>query len=135
MELTGNVGSATQFNMRIRTSGSDLTSGYNSEMKFAAYGGNINTFNDNANATDRWILGFIPNAGDGRFGASIDYYNPFASAAKTIAGFSTGTKSGAYRGFAILGGDYANTASYDGFTIYPASGNLTGSVSVYGYSK
>jgi hypothetical protein len=134
MELTGTSGTATQLNMRIRNAGSDLTTTYNSEMKFSAYGSNSNSFNDNANATDRWILGLVPNAGDSRFTASLDYYNPFASVAKIITGFSTGTKTGAYRGFAIFGGDHATTSSYDGFTIFPQSGNITGSVSVYGYN-
>jgi hypothetical protein len=32
-------------------------------------------------------------------------------------------------------GYHPSAASYDGFTIYPASGTLTGSLSVYGYAK
>jgi len=129
-------GSASdQIRMRLRVSGSDLTSGYNAEMKFAAFGSNSNTFNDNANATDRWILGLTPNGADGRFSSSVNICNPFASKAKTINGLSTGTKGGAYRGFAIFGGDVGGTTSYSSFTIYPASGNITGTISVYGYTK
>jgi hypothetical protein len=129
-------GSASdQIRMRLRVSGSDLTSGYNAEMKFAAFGSNSNTFNDNANATDRWILGLTPNGADGRFSSSVNICNPFASKAKTINGLSTGTKGGSYRGFAIFGGDVGGTTSYSSFTIYPASGNITGTISVYGYTK
>jgi hypothetical protein len=134
MELDGTVGASNQFLMRLRNAGSDLTSTYNSEMKFSAYASASNSFNDNANATDRWILGLIPNAGDSRFTASIDLCNPFTSLSKTISGMSTGSKSGAYRGFAIFGGENSTLSSYSGFTIYPASGNMTGSVSVYGYN-
>jgi hypothetical protein len=126
---------SAQIRMRLRASGSDLTSGYNAEMKFSAFGSNSNTFNENANATDIWILGLTPSGGDGRFSSSVNICNPFASKAKTINGLSTGTKGGAYRGFAIFGGDVGGTTSYPGFTIYPASGNITGTLSVYGYNK
>ena len=121
--------------MRIRVSGSDLTTTYNSGNKTMAFGTSSTTFDVATGPTDRWNIGYVPNGGDGRFTASLDIYNPFTSLTKNISGFSTGTNSGAYRSWSISGGDNSTLSSYTGFTIFPTAGNLTGSISVYGYTE
>jgi len=134
IETTGTVGSPTLLYARMRVSNADVSSGYNAEMKFTAYASGSNSFNDNFNTTTSWILGYIPNGGDGRFSASLDLYNPSDSLFKSMSGFSNGTKTGAYLGFGICGGTQGTTSALTGFTIYPASGTATGTISVYGYT-
>jgi hypothetical protein len=135
MQLTGTSGSSAEMRMRLRVSGTDLTTTYNSANKTMAFGTGTTTFDVATGPTDRWNLGYVSNAGDGRFSGAFDIYNPFTSLTKTITGFSTGTNTGAYRMFSISGGDNSTLSSYTGFTIYPTAGNLTGSISVYGYNE
>jgi hypothetical protein len=56
--------------------------------------------------------------------------NPFASLATSI--LSIGGRAGLTQ---TVTGHHTATSSFDGFTILPSSSTMTGSVSVYGYSK
>jgi hypothetical protein len=47
-------------------------------------------------------------------------------------GYGLGTNEG---GQSTQGGFFSGTTSFTGFTLIPASGNITGEVSVYGYNK
>lgn len=63
----------------------------------------------------------------------IDFLNPFSSLYTGVhistAGFDSGTSHyGRY-----VAGNYISTTSFDGFTFYPTTGNITGTIKVYGY--
>jgi hypothetical protein len=114
-------------NMRLRASGTDTTTNYN-------FGGNV--FRTNAgtspfggNATSLIRVGFS-NLADTNY--SLDVYNPFLAqnTSTSITGWG-GDVSTWYSVFA--GGNQESTTSFDGFTILPDSGTITGSLTVYGY--
>jgi hypothetical protein len=65
----------------------------------------------------------------------IDFLNPFSSLYTGVhistAGFDSGTSHyGRY-----VAGNFIATTSFDGFTIYPTTGNITGTIRVYGYTN
>ncbi len=66
---------------------------------------------------------------------AIDILNPFSTDQTGYladAFFWSGTSD---YGRTVNGGVMTVTNSYDGFTFYPASGTITGTISVYGYNK
>jgi hypothetical protein len=134
IQCTGTSASSAEMRFRVRAAGTDLTSNYNCANKFMAFN-TTTTFDVATSPTDRINLGYIPNAGDGRFTGSFDLMNPQASLITGLTGMSTGTNTGAYRGFGISGGYVDNTTSYDSFTIYPTAGNITGTLHVFGYNE
>ena len=72
-------------------------------------------------------------SGSNNFLTGIDVLNPFLT-------FPTGTFNSAFdgggAGFSTVTTSLFNaTTSFTGFTVFPASGNISGSVSVYGFNK
>ena len=59
-----------------------------------------------------------------------DIFNPFAAKNTFLQGIGTRTTDGVY-----CNGVFSTTTSFDGFQIFPNSGTITGTVSVYGYNK
>jgi hypothetical protein len=59
---------------------------------------------------------------------------PFASKKKSIHGTGNGMQGG-YQAAVHQTGTFNTTTSFTGFTIYPAAGNMTGRVSVYGLAQ
>ena len=63
---------------------------------------------------------------------SIDVYSPFRTMNTTHSGTSLSTDNDS--SVNLIGGNHQVDASYDGFTLFPASsGTITGKVTVYGY--
>ena len=120
-------------NFRVRVGGSDETSSiYN--WSLMANGAGNSAFDGGAGASQSsYRLSYIAGTGQGA-SMVINVNRPYLTKAtnlnvSSIANFSTSStlqlKSG---------GSVGNTTSYTGFTIFPASGNITGKVAVYGYS-
>jgi hypothetical protein len=125
-----NSASATVgMNMRLRVSGADNTS---SNYKYGDYyvgaliaigAGSSNAVTTTAfpitNVTDTYgVLG------------TIELASPFEAAHTKYTNLGVGLV------LAVTGGGFLATTSFTGFTIYPASGTLTGgTISVYGYKK
>jgi hypothetical protein len=114
-------------NMRMRVSGTDNSSNnYYWAYGYAAYTGAAALVNKNsAGLTSSFEVGYS----DGSVGLNV--YNPFKSF-KTIIGKLLGLNNDNdvhYGG----GGNMSVTTSYTGFTVYPVSGTITGTVQVYGY--
>lgn len=125
----GSAGVATR--LRVRSSGTDYTGALYYELGTysAASGGPARYWNvTQTAATIGW---HYDNGGY----TATDIRAPFTTGAnKFIVGTSFGGGGGdAYSG--VPCGQILNTSSYDGFTIFPASGTLTGTVAVYGYRK
>jgi hypothetical protein len=118
--------------MRLRASGTDNSS---SNYVFSGRGFQSNgSANDNASAgaLTSWEIGSMNTAGIGMF--NIDLFNPQATK-KTLYNCMYAKQDSAtagvgspYYGFATV------TTSYDSATIL-SSGNLTGTYTIYGYSK
>jgi hypothetical protein len=112
--------------MRFRTSGSDYTGAQYFQIGWS-YSGTVNE----GDATSSPI-GYSDVTGTGA--AEITFYRPNESGNDTaFTTHYTGPKSGAWvYGPLIAGGGLRTNRADTGFTIYPDSGNVTGTVRVYG---
>jgi hypothetical protein len=112
---------------RLRASGSDITaSNYNTALIQGAYGstalGNYNSASGNV---------FYLSYADGQAqNLSMEIMSPFLTA--TTGVFNHNDRQG--YGSQIMGGVYKATTSVDSFTI-ASSGNMSGTYTVYGYTK
>lgn len=76
-----------------------------------------------------WAVG---NIGDNASCSIIDLFNPYVAKNKTQLSTNVGSGSStAY--YATRGGFCINQGIYDGFSLTPASGSMTGTLRVYGY--
>lgn len=129
----------SNLNLRLRVSGTDA-SGNN--YKYAAIGYNSNNTalnNYSGGAAD--VSSFESISQCGTTGTDIfsvfDILNSFETKPTFISGKFARFDS---TGIGILGdfnytGRHSLSTSYTGFTIFPSSGTITGTVSVYGYNK
>ena len=130
IDLTGSA--AANLGMRVRVSGTDNTSGN-------YYTAGVERIGDVTTVTGIQAEGATSFTSLCRFesseggGVSMDLFNPFAAQKTTYVGTSVG-KEGANLSVRFLGGQMSVTTSYTGFTLFVASGNFTGKVSIYGYS-
>ena len=82
-------------------------------------------------AATSWILSGVAITSTSADYQTYDFSNPFAAKYKSFNGSAT-----RHDGYVwINGGRNQTTTSYDGIKLFVASGNITGSVSVYGYNK
>lgn len=132
VRITGNSASQT-ISMRLRASSTDLTSGYT----YAILGLNEGAAADNhaASAAGSWFLLSTYSGAAGIYSASIDIFDPYGTSAKDFHVQSSGATSAPSYAAWSGGGYNASTTQYDGFTIYPNTGTITGTVWVYGYQK
>jgi hypothetical protein len=133
--ITGFSGSVagTNTNMRLRVAGVDA-SGLNYENNSIMLLGNNATDNFFGQATGfttiRASTSSIISA------AKLNINNPFQTQGTVFLGATTGVNSlnTQYSG-GNLAGIHTVSTSYDGFTIFPASGNITGVIRAYGYQN
>jgi hypothetical protein len=132
---------ATQLNLRMRVGGSDLSSSsYMYGGVYVEYNGSAAVVGENATGTPGGAssAGFNILDVDGNPGyARLAMFDPFATEQTGILyeqSFNSGgsRNSGYYEAFSGL---TTVTTSFTGFTLLPATGNITGTVSVYGYKK
>ena len=112
--------------MRLRSSGTDATGsnyawalGSNSYTTSGTFDGNTET---------SWIVG---NTGGAAANFNMDICNPNLAERTNFLGQSLQSPA-VWIG---TGGTHTLDTAYTGFTIFPASGTLSGSLSVYGYNK
>lgn len=126
-DLTASTASAN-VSLRLRVSGSDA-SGSN-----YSYGGHENFVNNasyysyQGSNTSQLFLGTTNT----HFGTSIDIRRPFLTEPTQFA-ISTIRSDGTINSFTGNGVHTLGT-SYTSFTLFATSGNITGSVSIFGYS-
>lgn len=122
---------SSAFTLRLRASGTD-----NSNSTYNTSG--IIYFSDNAtsllgaeNATSYSLTG--GNTLSGNY--QVEVFNPFAT--KVTQFITNGVTSAGSAGFEARSIRSVNvfeaTTSFDGFSIFTASGNITGTIKVYGY--
>ena len=142
-----NVFSATYLNYVVVF---DIVSTNDTDIKFRWRVGGV----DNSGANYSWTQAgtFASTAGytggqtnndtSARFGSSngatsqkfgsYTFFNPFATATSGYSGtqtFSSGTTN--YNG-SVMGLGYNGTTSFDGFTLFPSAGTMTGTVKIFG---
>lgn len=123
--------SASNLAIRMRVSGADNSSNYyyfgiepnsGSGTMYTTAGNGVN-------------IGAVAYQGENGTDVSIDIYSP-ALAQKTHYTTSYATSTPTY---ILIGGTYGGThnvaTAYDGFTLIPNGGNITGTIRVYGYAN
>jgi len=120
ISVTGTT--AAQSSLRLRASGSDnSSSNYGQEADFAS---------GSRTTGSSWQLMRIDNGRGGT--AVIDMINPFATDNTYFNNQSLGADDTNVDAQYIAGRTTV-TDSYDGFTIFPQSGTITGRITIYGY--
>lgn len=123
-----------QVRMRLRASGSDNTSTYFTANNYYYGGTTTDTSYENTNG---FLAGYaMNNTNEGGSLAIIEMMDPFVATETVMTGIGQTF-------FSNLGHSYAQRmsgtsfvqSSFDGFTLIPASGTITGKVRVYGYSN
>lgn len=116
---------------RLRVSGSD-----NSSSNYYFNGPDVATSSTQTVGVTRsaglgtWWTWGSDNANPGF--SSIDVFNPQLSVKTAFAGSFSAASTTDFR-FSALGGLMSVTTAYDGFTLLPDSGTITGTICVYGY--
>jgi hypothetical protein len=117
------------FQMRLRVSGADNTNSDYNYQRLVAQSTSISGVRSTSSSS--FDLGFCTNNMNR---TSVELFNPFETSTTTgnaICGASLNNSP--ELDFYVFGTDV--TTSYTGFTIFPASGTITGTVSVYGFNK
>lgn len=124
--LTWRASGNNTMRLRVRTSGSDYTGNKYFTIGYS-YTGTINEGD-----TTSGIIGWSDVTGTG--GAEINFFRPFTNTSDTAYTIvETGPRSGSFvYGPFMAGGGVRENRSDTGFTIYPDSGNITGTIRVYG---
>lgn len=113
---------------RLRVGGVDNTtaSSYASQIFYASGVGT----GAGRSTSDKWNS-WAESTSTSRMQANINVYSP---AIARITGFTSFHQYGASNaGIQFSGGTHNQTVAYDGFTLIPATGTITGTVRVYGY--
>lgn len=119
------------FGLRLRSSGSDVTSGYGSAVRGWDLYTSSASFSDGYQASDRIHLGTV-NVNI-RGAVSIDVVAPRLPRWTAFEGFVRGDVLGVRSYGGIVVGNLANTGAYDGLTLFPSAGTITGTLRIYGY--
>jgi hypothetical protein len=131
--ITSASGSDQGLAMRLRASGTDTTTGYASQ-RVASYRSTVFGEVDPA-GTDEWLLGSVGNVVTGT-AVSYDLFNVNNTSVKMCTGQSISFSAYTNEPFLnTFGGRNSASTQFDGFSFYPASGTITGTVFVYGYQK
>lgn len=133
VQLTMDAPSATGYQqLRLRVSGADnTTSNY-------FWSGVYNISNattpagEGSSAQTSFTYGYIESTGTAS--CTFQIANPFETKATTYSNLMART-SGSQSLIYSNAGAFNTTTSFTGFTLYPASGTITGKVRVYGYSN
>ena len=117
------------FSWRGRTSGTDNTnSNYDWRTFFNdASGGGFNVGANNQTS------GSFSDSGSSRSTHTLEIYNPFASQPTQIFARNYINDGNGYVKYG--GSQFDATTSFDSLTIFPSTGTITGSYSVFGYNK
>ena len=128
VELT-NTTTQTSLDFRFRASGSTIsTNDYSyGETRYNWGSGSFGAYDQ---ATSTSLLRIAETAGSNPLRANLEVFSP-QSSEKPFMFYQS-----ANNGFGLGGSGFVNlTTAFDGFEIFTGSGNMTGSVYIYGYQK
>ena len=127
--ITGSNTTNDQVKFKYRTGGTDTAaSSYNYEVLSAASSSVASALVAN-NASSRIVY----TTASTQFNILLDVINPQTSIPATYTCTSS-SGSGYSSALELDGGDFSSTTSFDGISIFPQSGNMTGTMTVYGYN-
>jgi len=118
--------------LRFRVSGSDNSNNdyYRAAISKDSSLSTIN--NENADPTTSYRIG---TTGNNNALVSLNISSPFQTAQTTIVNNGVGINNTNEASWFVGGGGFGSTTSFTGFSLFPSSGTITGTVSVYGYNK
>jgi hypothetical protein len=133
---TVNFSASDALSFRLRASGSDYSSANYSQMGTRNFSNSATIAALNESGRTSIGLGSTNSAAGDRCGITIDIFKPNVNFTNKVMNITITNQSseGLYirnQGGLVDGGTYV----FDGFTFIIASGNMTGTVSVYGYNK
>lgn len=114
------------FRLGVGGSFNSTANNYRWNIQYATYTSSTITGGSSSTTATGFILGNAQG-----LASSIEVYNPFATAATGYTFLSTRQDYG----FMAGGGAITVTTSYSQMRFYATSGNITGTISVYGYAK
>lgn len=120
----------TQLDWRFRVSGSDDSNANYNFNRIEANGASTLTATGSYSQTSGGIAYIATTQG----AVCLEVFNPQASRPTFWHGLSAQFATSSFNRVNFAGA-YNGTTSFTGFTLLPASGNITGEVSVYGYAK
>jgi hypothetical protein len=124
---TGTSSADTTLYVRYRAAGTDATgSNYSRGLHFMSTA--ASSFNQGSASSTFGIWNSIYTTG--RWAVDANVYDPFEAVETNSTNIST-TSSGLFMGWNRLN----TSTSYDGITIYPATGNISGNIAVYGFKE
>jgi hypothetical protein len=128
---TANIATGT-LQLRLRSSGTDTSANYRSE-RVIGIDTTLQAY-PNVSGTDDFHIGNVHINGSGTTVINLDVYSP-AVARTTLVEGSGGLSEGANPNQQQLNvyGLQTDAPAFDGFTILPSAGTITGTVKVYGY--
>lgn len=125
-----------EIRFRLRSSGSDNSTSNYYFTGFYSFSSDTTIGNDNLYRGDpaaNWAIGV---GGTNQTAINVDLVSPFLSSTYTGFVAQSGAMDGTNEAYSLnTNGGFSGTNSFTGFTIFPNSGTMTGSVSVYGYNK
>jgi hypothetical protein len=129
--VTSSAASTTEVQFRLRNAGTDDTA---TNYHFSTFGLRVNgaTGQFSGTGVNKWS--FTYGATGSMMSASLDIYAPKLAAITKYTGLSFGD-DGTQKIQYHTGGFFNNTTSFDSFSIIPMASNMTGTVSVYGYTN
>jgi hypothetical protein len=130
LELTGSTNNVT--NMRMRVAGADNSSA--NYWNNRTLGQATTVASDGATTADTSFLR-VAEFESGISTGSYDIFSPFKTQITSIQGLNQFRYAAFYQHSEMKTGQMTVTTSYTGFTLIASTGNITGTVSVYGYNK
>ena len=133
LKLSAVSGTNTEMLVRLRASGTDATTNYTT-VRQLTYSAGVSS-DLNPTGTDDWTMGVISTTSPtGLHTGSFEMFDPFAATPTQGTSILNGYYGGSYY-LLICSDTNTNSTSYDGFSLIPAAGTITGTVRVYGYQN
>jgi hypothetical protein len=134
--ISFHLGSGVVTNLRLRASGSD-NSASNYQYASARAGSNAAAQNIGGVNQNTILATYGLGGTSEQVTLTFDAINPNLAKATNLVGNSFGADGAGASNYS--GGSFTaqhtSTSQFDGFTLYPASGNITGTIRVYGYKN
>lgn len=131
VDFTGST--ALELRLRLRTASDDTTSTtYQTHaILWGSDGGNLNYADNAAAGFSRLTV----SSGTYKSHFNTIVADPNNAVQTNLSGRFSYRGSGGVHFDGVYGGNTTTTTQYTGFTIYPSTGNVTGTITVYGYNN
>jgi hypothetical protein len=113
--------------VRMRVSGSDNSASSYVRQRLLAYATSVSAARTTGTSST------LSNAGTALNSLRADIFNPFTSEVTGIVAAGKSSESTASMNHSVTTHDVAS--SFDGITVFPLSGTITGTIRIYGYSN